>query len=467
VFRHTPENEEIGQDVDDIRRLELPVDPECRPSTAPRRWSYGEHRMSAGHKPTLLIYRVICTEEAARGVQRAGEGFDFSSFLLYQVQDSGAGQQFVMQTTVVIVGGGLSGLYAARYLQQVGIDFQLLEARERFGGRILSADASGQLSPDSFDLGPSWFWPGMHPRMAGIVQALGIRSFPQHSDGDVVLERSRSEAPQRFPAMRQEPLSMRFIGGTGALVSALVHALPRERLHLGHRVTRITMRESDVTLSVVTGGEDREVAAMQVILALPPRLLESTISFEPALENETLTFWSQTATWMAPHAKFFALYDQAFWRGSGLSGTAQSGVGPLVEIHDATTASGAAALFGFVGLNRGQRLAIGEETLVRASVAQLARLFGDQAARPWATLIKDWAADLLTSTDADQSAEGHPVPSHGPWVSGVWAQRMSLAGSETSATDPGYLAGALDAAERATDETLARLGRPGRSARVE
>ena len=111
-------------------------------------------------------------------------------------------------------------------------------------------------------------------------------------------------------------------------------------------------------------------------------------------------------------------------------------MGPLVEIHDATTASGAAALFGFVGLNRAQRMAVGEETLVRASVAQLARLFGDQAARPRATLIKDWAADLLTSTDADQSPEGHPVPSHGPWVSGAWAQRISLAGSETSITDP-------------------------------
>ena len=369
-----------------------------------------------------------------------------------------------MRTTVLIVGGGLSGLYAARCLQEAGVDFQLLEARERFGGRILSVDAGGQSSPDGFDLGPSWFWTGMHPRMAQVIQGLGLASFAQHSDGDVLVERSRSGTPQRFPVIRQEPQSMRFVGGTGALIYALVNTLPQERLHLESRVTCITMRENDIALSFVTGGEDREVAAMQVILALPPRLLASTISFEPALEHQTLKLWSQTATWMAPHAKFFALYDQAFWRDSGLSGTAQSGVGPLVEIHDATTASGAAALFGFVGLNRGQRMAIGEDTLVRASVAQLARLFGDQAARPRVKLIKDWAADLLTSTDADQSPEGHPVPSHAPWVSGLWAQRMSLAGSETSITDPGYLAGALDAAERAAAETLARLGRPRKSA---
>lgn len=368
-----------------------------------------------------------------------------------------------MRTPVAIVGGGLSGLLAARCLKEAGVEFQLLEARQRFGGRILSVDAKGRPSPDGFDLGPSWFWPSIHPRLAQVANGLGLESFAQYANGDVVVERANSGTPQRFPAIHQEPQSVRLVGGTGAVVSALVNALPQERLHLNSRVTRITMRDNDLMLSCAAGAPSQEVAARQVILALPPRLLASTISFEPALERETLELWRQTPTWMAPHAKFFALYDHAFWRDSGLSGTAQSGVGPLVEIHDATTASGAAALFGFVGLNRAQRIAVGEETLVRASVAQLGRLFGPRAALPRATLVKDWAADILTSTDADQTAEGHPVPGCGLWVSGIWAERISLAGSETSVTDPGYLAGAVDAAESAADETLARLGRPGRN----
>lgn len=366
-----------------------------------------------------------------------------------------------MQTAVVIVGGGLSGLYTALCLQEAGIDFQLLEARDRFGGRILTMDAGIEESPDGFDLGPSWFWPGMHPRMARVVHDLGLRGFPQNTTGDVVVERSRFEAPQRFPTMRQEPQSMRFVGGTGAFISALVNRLPRERLHLGSRVTRLTMGESGLELSCSTGGDIRIISASQAVLALPPRLLEASLSFEPALASETREHWRRTATWMAPHAKFFALYDHAFWREAGLSGTGQSGVGPLVEIHDATTASGAAALFGFVGLSRAQRAAMGEDALVRASVAQLARLFGPLAAQPRATLIKDWTADHLTATDADQSAEGHPVPGRGPWITGIWAECVSLAGSETSATDPGYLAGALDAAERAARETLGRLRQQG------
>ena len=39
--------------------------------------------------------------------------------------------------------------------------------------------------------------------------------------------------------------------------------------------------------------------ARQLMLALPPRLLASTVDFEPALDGETLLRWRQTATWMA------------------------------------------------------------------------------------------------------------------------------------------------------------------------
>ncbi|AHV94494.1 FAD-dependent oxidoreductase [Bordetella holmesii] len=71
---------------------------------------------------------------------------------------------------IVIVGAGLSGLYAAYLLARQGVtDYVVLEAREAPGGRIASADASGQVvshgaaqasSVDRFDLGPAWFWPG-------------------------------------------------------------------------------------------------------------------------------------------------------------------------------------------------------------------------------------------------------------------------------------------------------------------
>ncbi|HFZ1674902.1 TPA: NAD(P)-binding protein [Klebsiella pneumoniae] len=40
----------------------------------------------------------------------------------------------MMNIEVIIVGGGLSGLYAARLLEKAGINYLLLEGRERMGG---------------------------------------------------------------------------------------------------------------------------------------------------------------------------------------------------------------------------------------------------------------------------------------------------------------------------------------------
>jgi monoamine oxidase len=294
--------------------------------------------------------------------------------------------------------------------------------------------------------------------MAEVARELGLRHFAQHSDGDVVVERMRQEVPQRFSAMRQEPQSMRFEGGTGAIVRALAGALPPERLRTGARVTHLALSDESIDLTfTMPDGNTEILTAAQAIFALPPRLLAASIAFAPGLEPETMMRWHNTATWMAPHAKFFALYDRPFWRKAGLSGTAQSGVGPLVELHDATTASGSAALFGFVGVLADQRAEIGEGRLVQACLAQLVRLFGPQATKPQATLFKDWASDPLTATVDDRRGGDHPYPDPRPWISGAWAKRVSLGGSETSATDPGYLAGALDAATRAANETMTRL----------
>lgn len=363
-----------------------------------------------------------------------------------------------MSLPVLIVGGGLAGLNAARMLQQAGIDFLLLEARDRLGGRILSADAAGQASDDGFDLGPSWFWPEMQPAMGDLVTQLGLSAFPQHDDGDVIFQRTLQEAPKRYPGMRQMPRSMRLTGGTGTVVTALASRLPQGSLRTSARVTHVALDRGsvEVTFSDESGTEET-VGAKHALLALPPRLLQASLTFQPALDAATSRRWRAAPTWMAPHAKFFAIYDRPFWRAEGLSGMAQSTVGPLVEIHDATTATGKAALFGFVGVPAARRAAIGREAIIEASVQQLARLFGPEAAAPRATLLKDWALDPLTATADDQVATGHPMPVSEPWVTGEWQGRIWLAGSEASSTEPGYLAGAVEAAGRAVKEVMAMV----------
>ena len=338
-----------------------------------------------------------------------------------------------MDTHTIIVGGGLSGLYAARLL--AGTDFLLLEARDRLGGRILPAGDAG------FDLGPAWFWPDMQPRMAALVEELNLTAFAQHAQGDVLIEQFPGAPPQRFNGMGQMASSFRIAGGMGALIAAL--APPENRLRLATQVTGAGLREDGVTLTMQSG---ETLTAARVIFALPPRLLEKTISFTPALPPNTRALWQATPTWMAPHAKFVAVYAQPFWRETNLSGTAQSALGPLMEIHDASAPNGRAALFGFLGVPAMQRQQIGEERLKALCLKQLARLFGAEATKPVATYLKDWTADGLTATAEDAAAGGHPEPARMPWIEAPWAARVVLAGSETGSGHPGYLEGALEAA---------------------
>jgi monoamine oxidase len=359
---------------------------------------------------------------------------------------------------VVIVGGGIAGLTLGFRLHQAGMAFRLLEARPRLGGRILSADETGLVSHDGFDLGPSWFWPEMQPAFSRLVKSLGLTSFSQYDKGDTLLQRTSSGPPERRRSLSPAPPSARLTGGTASIVAALEGVLPAGSLEVGACVTAAQLNDKGVELSYLdAAGTARTCRSPLVVFALPPRLLQATISFTPAIDETSARRWRDTPTWMAPHAKFFAIYDEPFWRSRGLSGTAQSAVGPLAEIHDATTASGNAALFGFLGIPAQHRSSVGEEAIVDACVAQLTSLFGPEAKKPRATLFKDWAADPFTSTGMDRIAVEHPMVDRRPWVGKEWRDHILLAGSETSDHDPGYLAGAVDAAERTAAIVIARL----------
>lgn len=359
-----------------------------------------------------------------------------------------------MRTAVLIVGGGLAGLALARRLHAADIDFQLVEARDRLGGRILSVDGEQRPSSDGFDLGPSWFWPDSQPGLAQLLDDLGLESFHQYSEGEVVFHRMSRETPQRYRGSQQPAQSARVVGGTAALIDRLATRLPAARIHLSHVVSHVHLTAGEVEVEMEAPQGPVKWRCDQIAFALPPRLLEAGVGFTPEIAADERRLWRETPTWMAPHAKFFALYDRAFWRDKGLSGSAQSMVGPMVEIHDATTASGAPALFGFIGMSAGQRKAMGELALRQACTDQLALLFGPEAQRPTRSLYKDWCADPFTATPTDASAAGHPIAVARPWINGPWRGRACMAGSETSPVEPGYLAGAVAAADRAASDIL-------------
>lgn len=365
---------------------------------------------------------------------------------------------------IAIIGAGLAGLYAAWLLEQAGVRGSVLfEAGPTPGGRILSLPAgrTAARAPARVDLGPTWFWPEHQPELSRLIDELGLPRFAQFEDGELLLERRPHTPPERVLAPWGAPASMRLQDGMAALTEALHARLQHTQLRCRHRVWQLGVQpgphDSGVALSVQgPAGESACWRAGHVLLALPPRLaagLGCTPPLPPALHQA----WSHTPTWMAPHAKYVAVYGSAFWRAQGLSGQARSALGPLGEIHDASLPQGAAALFGFFALPAAARLRMGESTLCQQARAQLGRLFGPEAAAPTAEFFKDWAASPHTATAADlQAAPAQHTPAPGATVAGgPWAGLLTGIASEWSPRYPGYLAGAVEAAQRGVAACLA------------
>ena len=325
---------------------------------------------------------------------------------------------------IAIIGAGLSGLALAHRLRSEGRDVVVLEARDRVGGRVLSQGG--------YDLGPAWIWPQNH-RVLDLASQLGLQTFPQHSKGRLVFENPQGVVRRDLDFATMGG-ALRVKGGLAKITDALAHGLG-DALRLGHPVENLLEDESGVTLT----GSGSPIRADRVVLALPPRLA--------AVMGLSLP---DAPTWMAGHAKLVAVYDTPFWRASGLNGDAISHRGPLAEIHDASPFDESqGALFGFAASGAAQMC-----DFEAKAVVQLARLFGPKAAEPRRVMIKDWSTDLATATAADLT----PPASHPHYRPDAPSRRVIFAGTETAATEGGFLEGALEAAEAAHLHLAKHLG---------
>lgn len=89
-----------------------------------------------------------------------------------------------------MAGAGLAGLVAARLLSANGIHSQVLEARDRVGGRLLNeAIGDGKV----VEVGGQWIGP-TQDRIAALAAELGVDTFPTYDEGRHVIEMSGKRA---------------------------------------------------------------------------------------------------------------------------------------------------------------------------------------------------------------------------------------------------------------------------------
>ena len=124
---------------------------------------------------------------------------------------------------VAVVGGGLSGLAAARRLNARGRSVIVLEARDRVGGKMRTDHVAGHHA----DLGAHWIGP-TQDRIAALARELGVRTESQHLNGDAVLVSRGRRHTFGGSLPRLSPLALAELGVAQLRLDRLRRRVPLE-----------------------------------------------------------------------------------------------------------------------------------------------------------------------------------------------------------------------------------------------
>ena len=321
-----------------------------------------------------------------------------------------------MKKKIIIIGAGISGLYLARSLEEK-YDVLILEARDRIGGRVFSQN--------HHDLGPSWIW-SHQKNVLKLINALGLELFSQFADGYALYD--TKDKVETFVAPPSAP-SARVKGSLTQLVNALKNKLFNTEIKFLDEVTSV--KEEGGFISVKT--QKNNYVCDYVISTLPPRLA-AKLEFSPKLPRELESKMNATQTWMGNSAKCVVEFKTAFWREKSLSGFVFSHVGPLGEIHDASTQT-QTALFGFVSSN------VDMDNFEALLKEQLVRLFGMDLSEIVNVRMVDWKKEKHTSCEQDAK----PLSAHPDYGidASAYSDKILFSSTEFSFVEGGYLEGAI------------------------
>jgi monoamine oxidase len=371
----------------------------------------------------------------------------------------------IRKTDVIIVGAGASGLAAARALRERGVRVEILEARDRIGGRIFTH--RDPRAPAPIELGAE-FLHGSAPETMSIVREAGLiavdipdnrwqlrgrRHYPandfwariEHIMGRMsasrVPDRSFHEflatAPGGRKFARDRALAREYVEGfhaadplriseralakggtphgdpaeqrTGRLVEGYDHVpgwlarKPHDSVHLRTVVTRIEWEPGAVHVDTSKGS----YSAKAIIITLPVGVLQArpgdvgAVSIHPALSRHEEALSLISS---GPVTRIVMLFREEFWRKGQLAQMSfMQGSDPNVQAMWTLAPQRAPMLVAWAGGRRGAALALLslEERRDRA-LASAARLFAVPRAKLARLLVDFWTHDW----EADPFARG-------------------------------------------------------------
>ncbi|WP_324028296.1 FAD-dependent oxidoreductase [Maribacter sp. BPC-D8] len=341
-----------------------------------------------------------------------------------------------MNTSVVIIGAGLTGLLTAYRLQELGFDVKVLEARERIGGRINTIE-SGKVK---VEMGATWFNEA-HYHLLDVIEEFKVPYFEQFMTGISYFQTFSNVPPQEIAVPNDSP-SYRFKNGTIDLLNSIAAKLKPNTIFLNEVVNEVNVLDNNAEVI----SNSRTLYADIVITTLPPAALIDQIEFSPALPNDIISLAEQTHTWMQDSIKVALTYKKPFWRDQGKSGTIFSNVGPLTEFYDQSNVENES--YALVGFASGSCARFTKEQRIEKIEAQLKMVFGEEALQYESYLETPWYNEEFTKSNRQEgNLFPHQNGGHALYQAPLFESKLFICGAETSKHHSGYMEGAIFAAE--------------------
>ena len=341
-----------------------------------------------------------------------------------------------VNTDILIIGGGLTGLTLAYLLRDSKLKVKIVEARDRIGGRIHTLYSD---TIPSLEMGATWLGK-KHSALVQLLDTLNIGIYEQEMSEKAIYEADASNAAQLIPIPPNPEPSHRIEGGSSNLINALASHLEKDQIDLNQAIQSIHKEDSKLTVK----SASQVYQASIVVATLPPFLLKHSIDITPALPADLLTVADQTHTWMGESIKVAIAYKTPFWRTINGTGTIFSNAGPINEMYDHSNE--ALGLYGLKGFINGASFTATKAQREQVVIRQLQKYFGDPAADYLSYEETVWRKESFTSTSYPGYIMPHQNNGHTIYRQSFLDGQFFVAGSETAAQYPGYMDGAVRSA---------------------
>lgn len=343
---------------------------------------------------------------------------------------------------IIILGAGLAGLTLAHQLKKRGLNALILEARDRIGGRIHTIEHGGT----TLELGATWF-ADKHANLVNLLNEFGIQKVDQTYGEYGIYELADGEK-QFFEMPPQPEATYRVEGGTRSLINALSETLESTQIRLNQIVTKVIYENGLFTVQ----AENEDFTSEYLISTLPPNLMVNSIAFSPTLPESLTSIAQQTHTWMGESIKVGLFSRTPFWINKGI-GTLYSQKGPITEFYDHSNEFG----FAMKGFMRDEFIALSKTKREKAVRAQLVSVFGEEINEKIKYEDETWRDQMFTYSDYKQAIAPHLNNGNQSLRDPLFNGKMLLAGSEVAPTFPGYMDGAVEAANLVAEQLISAL----------